>query len=475
MYSRVKGVYGVNATVNELNEVLFRLHVPALIFVAVCIAVGVVGNIIVLLVYKTKFRRSNHRYFILFLAALDFFACVTGMPFLIASLRLPYLMTSSTLCKYVRYVHYLVNNSSGLLLLVISAERYRKICRPFKTQLTSKQTLCLCYGTIFFSAVIAVPAYVVYGASTIYTGVGNVTGYQCYIDDTLKEPLHFEIYQGLLLIETVLCVVIFIIMYAFIIRKLWTSDQFIQAMRSMQLKSNKSTQEASFSTDVDEEDNCSSISSLPKIQMTEDKQSEESLMHKDKPACTTNATESESQICELGVSCQTINKTQSLWPIARELINVKGNCNGKIELTRASSDITLNRVNNPTRFRTLTPTGRMAIGHLLKSKHQQSAEPTKARSRRGTRTTARVTLMLFTVSLLFVISFIPHLVLMIVATENRAFLDNLTETEYMLYQVFLRSFILNNVVNPVIYIFCDTKFRRMCKEFFLRNFKCKQN
>ncbi|WAR15869.1 CCKAR-like protein [Mya arenaria] len=175
-----------NLTLEELNDELFQYHIPAIVFVIISMVVGVFGNTLVILIYKTKFRRSNHRYFILFLAVTDFVACVTGMPFLVASLRLPYLMTSSVTCKTLRYFHYFVNNCSGLLLVVIAIERFRKIVRPFKRQLTTRQTLYLCYGTMFISAIMAVPA-----------------------------PIYFDATD----IDTV--------------RKLCTSDQFVQAMKSM--------------------------------------------------------------------------------------------------------------------------------------------------------------------------------------------------------------------------------------------------
>lgn len=474
MYSRVKGVYSENVTVEELNADLFPLHIPALVFVSLCIITGFVGNLMVLLVYKTKFRRSNHRYFILFLAALDFLACVTGMPFLVASLSLPYLMTSSALCKSMRYFHYLVNNSSGLLLLVISVERFRKICHPLKTQLNVRQTLRLCYGTIFFSAVIAIPAALLYGASTIHTGVGNITGYQCYVDDTLETPILFEIYQGVLMIETISCIVVFIFLYAFIIRKLWTSDQFIQAMRSMQSRStSKSMHETSFSTDFDREEVAceSSNSSFPTTQGESKDSGKPMVTNGDylrrKSDLKKVYVESSSSALSVdsgnGVDCvQPSDQPKSLLRMSRELFRRKDILSKRSDLVRAQSDTRLNRAKLDNKFQTLTPTERRAVGQRLKTKQSSvdAQKPYKPKS-----TTARVTIMLFTVSMVFALSFIPHLALMIVTAHNEHFLENMSEGQVMVYQIFLRSFILNNVANPFVYLFCDSKFRKICKEF----------
>ncbi|WAR15853.1 GASR-like protein [Mya arenaria] len=220
-----------NLTLEELNDELFQYHIPAIVFVIISMVVGVFGNTLVILIYKTKFRRSNHRYFILFLAVTDFVACVTGMPFLVASLRLPYLMTSSVTCKTLRYFHYFVNNCSGLLLVVIAIERFRKIVRPFKRQLTTRQTLYLCYGTMFISAIMAVPAPIYFDATDIDTGVQNITGKQCYVSPSSKKG--FEMFNFILMLEAFASMVIFAVLYSLIVRKLCTSDQFVQAMKSM--------------------------------------------------------------------------------------------------------------------------------------------------------------------------------------------------------------------------------------------------
>lgn len=477
-------------TLEDLNERLFQLHIPAMVFVAVCMVIGIFGNLLVLVVYKKKFRRSNHRYFILFLAALDFTACSTGMPFLIASLRLPYLMPYAKLCKSMRYIHYLVNNASGLLLLVISVERFRKICHPFKSQITHRQILYLCYGTVFFSAVIAIPAAIFYGSSEIQTGINNLTGHQCYVDDAQKESILFELFQGLLLLETLLCIIIFIILYIFIVRKLWSSDQFLNAMRSMQMTSTKRSHDSSESTDMDQgqiEDSSetrffkSSDDSVVKPLVTngntadfktgvtpEHSQSVDNTNQSDLTVSDGNSQDSTQQTCitrEKG-SAEEQTNSKSLWRKSRELFRRKEHSNVKPSLNRSISDTRLNKAAQDPKFRSLSPTERLIVGNMIKS-----AMPTRTKKPKTSRTTARVTMMLFTVSVVFTFSFIPHLVLMIITVQDKTFLGNLTPSELIAYQVFLRSFVVNNVVNPIIYMFCDTKFRQLCKNYFCRTCK----
>jgi hypothetical protein len=76
--------------------------------------------------------------------------------------------------------------------------------------------------------------------------------------------------------------------------------------------------------------------------------------------------------------------------------------------------------------------------------------------------TKRITLMLFMITLVFVLSFIPHLALILLNAFNTSFIQDMTPTEVSVYNVFLRSFVINNMANPIIYGFCDKKFRSEC-------------
>lgn len=87
-------------------------------------------------------------------------------------------------------------------------------------------------------------------------------------------------------------------------------------------------------------------------------------------------------------------------------------------------------------------TSRSSIGHGLRTK--------------------QVTLMLFIITVVFVLSFIPHLVLMVTISIKSDFLKEMSPAGVAMYNIFLRSFVINNMANPVIYGFCDTKFRCEC-------------
>ncbi|KAL4218426.1 hypothetical protein ACF0H5_023161 [Mactra antiquata] len=456
-----------NVTLQELNEELFVLHIPALVFVVFSITIGCIGNSFVLLVYKKKFRRSNHRYFILFLAAVDLVACVIGMPFLVASLRLPYLMFSTVLCKVMRYNHYLVNNSSGLLLLVISIERYRKICHPLKKQLNTRQILFLCYGTIFISAIIAIPAPIFYEASDIDTKIGNLTGKQCYVEKSVKSSILFEMFQGLLLIESIVCMVVILILYFLIALKLWTSDRFVNSMKSTKFNSAlKNLNEASFSTDNhlhddDTSDSCNankinhSRAHGPEVALLKHKHRFQELRQHENESRAKSASCNALNNADEGLAISTTGIHKSKPDVSSE----SGANDSSNNLKRPYSELALNKEKNLAIFSSL----RSLAKRTVKTTTSTSSNNSNVKNARGSRTTVRVTVMLFVVSIVFIFAFIPHLVLMIVTVEFDGFLESLDAPAIMAYQIFLRIFIINNIANPIIYVIFDAKFREACK------------
>ncbi|XP_060553077.1 uncharacterized protein LOC132714268 [Ruditapes philippinarum] len=79
-------------------------------------------------------------------------------------------------------------------------------------------------------------------------------------------------------------------------------------------------------------------------------------------------------------------------------------------------------------------------------------------------TLINVTKMLFYITLVYFISFIPHLVLMITLMLDDQFLSSLNHVEVQIFYIALRSFIINAVANPFIYNFMDKQFKKECRQ-----------
>ncbi|XP_060581295.1 cholecystokinin receptor type A-like [Ruditapes philippinarum] len=80
--------------------------------------------------------------------------------------------------------------------------------------------------------------------------------------------------------------------------------------------------------------------------------------------------------------------------------------------------------------------------------------------------TKRLTCMLFLVTSVFEISFIPYLVIVCIRNQHPDLYQSLSFPNKMAYQFFLRSYLINCAMNPVIYCFYNQNFRHGVKRLF---------
>ncbi|KAK7479094.1 hypothetical protein BaRGS_00029686 [Batillaria attramentaria] len=95
---------------------------------------------------------------------------------------------------------------------------------------------------------------------------------------------------------------------------------------------------------------------------------------------------------------------------------------------------------------------------------QSPASVRKGRRRRSTtRSVDKTTIVAFSVTLVFVISFLPYLALMFVRAVIKDFDYTLhTPAQLNFYNIFIRFYLLNSAANPVIYGVLNEKFRKEC-------------
>lgn len=78
----------------------------------------------------------------------------------------------------------------------------------------------------------------------------------------------------------------------------------------------------------------------------------------------------------------------------------------------------------------------------------------------------RLTVMLSVVTFAYVLTFLPFVIIAIHRTLHPLFYSSLSHNAKMAYQVFLRSYLLNCCINPIIYSFLNTEFRKQCATMF---------
>ena len=100
--------------------------------------------------------------------------------------------------------------------------------------------------------------------------------------------------------------------------------------------------------------------------------------------------------------------------------------------------------------------------------HRQTQKHAKKMPNSKQALTRKNTFVLFLVSIAFVLSYVPIVLLLIVRQLIYNFEEAMADEGRSVYNFFLRSYFFNSAINPVIYGFCDHRFRAACKETFSR-------
>lgn len=128
--------FGNNTTLAEVNAYQRMYKKPSFFFLGFLSVIGLVGNMFVLYIYGHRMKKKKVQHFITLLAVYDVLCCLFGLPLKMLELWMPVMYPSSALCKMQNAVICFVCVASGLTLMVISLDRYKKVCRSTKPQLS---------------------------------------------------------------------------------------------------------------------------------------------------------------------------------------------------------------------------------------------------------------------------------------------------------------------------------------------------
>ncbi|XP_048769321.1 kappa-type opioid receptor-like [Ostrea edulis] len=199
-FSWIKTKYGLNAnsSMSEVNAAFRDWNMGALVLISVLILPGMLGNSLVMAIFYRDFKKSAYRTFVLWLAALDLAGCMIVMPYLMVNIITPVTMDNEIVCKLGRFLSYVIMMTSHFILVVIAADRYRKICKPHSLQIPQSQTSRYCLGMLTLSIVVSIPAPILYGNSTLDIGIPGLKATRCFTaDEYMDTPAHL-IYYGVI-------------------------------------------------------------------------------------------------------------------------------------------------------------------------------------------------------------------------------------------------------------------------------------
>lgn len=397
----------------QMNDFVFdKVYIPSFIYTIVMLVIGCLGNLIVFYIYFTRWRKTTSRVFILALAAFDLINCFITTPTELYFMLNWFQTTNSVLCKFSRFLTFMMNNCSSFTLLGIAVDRYMSICRPLKKQMSTKQAKMIVFVGAFIAILFAWPALVVYGIQTVPAPLKPpiyVVGHVCLIEDSYVKtdyPLAFVIVllTGNLSIDVTLITFYSLIGYQVIKRGSGFLCKVTDAGRKLSQSNSQSHTEDVF---IDDKSSGKSPSILKKF------------------------------------------------------ANNHGN-----SMEKSDSDDETKGLNSSTKRSIKATNSNTAAEKRAKYNRQRSMSVQSEEVRRARM--IKITVMLFAVTLLFMLSFIPYCVIVIIRYINPPYYFTLSNTGKAVYHFVLRSYLLSMSMNPIIYSFMSQKFREECRNCFLK-------
>jgi hypothetical protein len=442
-------------TLQRVNDERSELLTPVIAFLCLLMVFGILGNLLVLYVYEFRFKRSSSRTFILCLALLDFVACVIGMPYHIYDMYHTFTYYEEGSCKGLSYILGVTVTASSIVLTLIAIDRYRKICQPFGKQISDLGTKKACFASVFVASLISIPNIIMYGNASIEVDGENFTGVECYIKDEYGETAESYVYFGLFFLLFMTTTIVLVILYSLVgikIRKRATNISNDAVSTSSTKKERAVGKRKSFSfcgasdpetTNEILSETDDSLSTIKVKTMSYKKGNDEN-----NPECK-------------------MEYENAVTPIFKGVIEAEKDSNSSQSKALGSPMIRNKKKSDHRKKKFLEYYRRQTM-----SMSDEDSEERRRQSHRSVRNslsvkslskrqkrTVRITGMLFMITLIYVISFLPHLVLLILEFMDPVSFENLSPLAFTGYNFLLRSYFINNIANPFVYGFLDPKFR----------------
>lgn len=384
----------ITTLLRALNHERALYNIPAMIWVSLLMVVGVVGNSLVVYVYRRRFKKTSSNYFILSMAIFDLIACLVGMPTELYDLNNPYTFYSSAGCKILRGCEVFTVYGSATVLVEIAFDRYFKICKPLLVVRLSRIRM-LCVLAVVLAMLLSIPPFVLFGINRVPTSLPMVEGYDCSIamhyKDSTFQTAHYIILGVLILLTFISLTAIYI--------RIWME---IRCRRRLIIGDHIKKE-----TDSDSRKR-PRIKYLPSV------------------------SEDESVNNSVYVNCNNISLTE-----------VQTNNSKK----SATAQNTQNSIERRSKFSSLA-----SYAARLK--------------------VTRTTVVLFAVTVAFILSYLPSIAVMLIRSTVKNFDQNQGIGAQVVAKIFSNCFFINHAINPIIYSFLNIHFRQQVTKTFQRIFCC---
>ena len=486
-------VYISSGPVFDLYEqAALAINIYPLVILLVFIVIGMIGNTFVMYIFTFKWERNKTSVFIITLAVLDIANCSINMPIEVSVLFKPFSFDYHLFCKAARCFSYIITAAYSFVLVAVAYDRYLMICRPLKRMTLGKRYATrTCIGAVLIAVVSQFPSFFLYGTFVFEYPVNIpltnltitntthplpelfvqgktclVTNYYYYVNRT---PTF--LFQGFLFIGHVIIFVTLTVVYIIIGRRLYISSHIdIVDSGSQQGLLKRSIMSALTGT--------SGLGTKTSITNSEDEQSGVIANKKiNKLRSVTDHIRNGSVRSDtVAFSPQSPSKFRSLHNLPTCSDNGRRFSNTTHEHDKLTTAFLLHPVNGSqmgqtqNHFYNAEPTDgtRPPLTHITRSvsldigrlysigNGNHSLKPSTDIKEMSLR---RNTLIMRMVTFTFMLSYLPFLILVTLRYSDPDVPTKLNKTSKIVYHVFLRSYFLNSVIRPFIYIVMNQRYR----------------
>ncbi|KAL3889955.1 hypothetical protein ACJMK2_002270 [Sinanodonta woodiana] len=476
------GSITMKARLEEINVLLF---LPVLVIYVVIMTAGIIGNIFVLIIYKNKFKRSSSRIFILSLAAMDLLVCLFGIPYHVLDLINPYTYTNDVACKCLSFIMTFFTFGSTFVLTVVGVERFFKICRPLKKQVSYFGTRKACGIAILSSLLVSWPNALIYGERPVRVGAGvgedHSNRTECFIDNDYKDSALPIIYIGFNCFVFISTIVVLFVLYSLICHAIYVREKSqTEICRSIQKSGLASASQTHYGSSIltiadsvhnrnrDDihQDQGIPLLILKDVESQVDRSGEVALSE---TSFQERKSKSVEYLGNIGDISKHAKNTGAL------SVPIAGLLKSHLLLERPATACGSTNICTPSRTLAAERRRHSAICTQQERSFLKSLSKLTSHTRTLLSTekhTRKITEMMFTITLVFIVSYLPHLCITILDAVDKQFWDDLSSSELVVYHMFFPTYLINNMANPIIYGYWDVRFRKECIQLIKAIPKC---
>ena len=433
--------------------------IPVIVIISILMVIGLVGNPLVVYFYGFRMKPTASYMFIVMLAICDMISCAISMPLEIYDMVHFYSFENIGACKTFRFVNYASSIASGALLIAIAVDRFRKICKPFDAQISNnlaKWIIAICVG---FSFLVSWPSAVFYSVVNVNITENPATiGFDCTTIRDNDYKIFITIYNMFLFFLFLATMIVLIVLYCLVGRQLFQ-------LRNFRFYATK-RKDSEFATSGVVSHTSVTLSEEKKSSISEDRKSSDIDVCKSQPVGVVNDCFNESS-----------SSPHSPTSIQFDLSNLNANTTeDDLEESKKQNDVNSNEYGSTGKAQqTETNHAEHSRGSTVSNDSSKELAPNMHRKKSSTGSmklqqqninTRKYTIITISITVAFIVSFLPHLSLVTWRTLSKDYEVNvLSGAGLILFQLFIRSNLFSSACNPVIYGFLNTEFKNMIVDY----------